>query len=140
MRILAVNWLDLENPQAGGAEIHLFEILKRLVAGGDQVTLIASGWPGAPPQAEIDGIEVHRFAGRNSFALAGRGAVRRTLKAERWDVLIEDINKLPLYLATLTRLPVYVIIPHLFGAAAFREASLPVASIVWTAERLIPRV
>ncbi len=140
MRILAVNWLDLENPQAGGAEIHLFEILKRLVAGGDQVTLIASGWPGAPPHAEIDGIEVHRFAGRHSFALAGRGAVRRALDAATWDVLIEDINKLPLYLATMTRLPMYVIIPHLFGTAAFREASPPVAAVVWTAERLIPRV
>lgn len=140
MRILAVNWLDLENPQAGGAEIHLFEILKRLVAGGDQVTVITSGWPGAPPRAEIDGVNVHRFAGRNSFALAGRGAVRRALDAGTWDVLIEDVNKLPLYLSNMTSLPMYVIIPHLFGTTAFREASFPVASIVWSAERLIPRV
>ena len=25
MRILLVNWQDLENPHAGGAELHLFE-------------------------------------------------------------------------------------------------------------------
>jgi glycosyltransferase involved in cell wall biosynthesis len=35
---------------------------------------------------------------------------------------------------------VYVIIPHLFGTTAFREASWPVASVVWLAERPIPRV
>ena len=32
MRILLVNWNDRENPQAGGAEIHLHEIFGRLAA------------------------------------------------------------------------------------------------------------
>ena len=57
-----------------------------------------------------------------------------------YDVVVEDINKLPLYLPTLTRLPLYVIVPHLFGTTAFREASLPVATVVWLAEKPIPRV
>ena len=50
MRILAVNWQDLENPQAGGAEIHLHEILERVAARGHQVTLLCGGWPGAEPR------------------------------------------------------------------------------------------
>ena len=40
----------------------------------------------------------------------------------------------------LTRLPAYTIVPHLFGKAAFREATLPVATLVWLAERPIPWV
>ncbi len=138
MKLLVVNWLDPDNPQAGGAEIHLFEILRRLVDRGHQVSVIASGWPGGTGRATIDGVTVCRYGGRHSFALRGRGAVRRTLRADGFDLVVEDINKLPLYVPTLTRLPVYVIVPHLFGATAFREAAVPVASIVWLSEKAIP--
>ncbi|HET8836785.1 MAG TPA: glycosyltransferase family 4 protein, partial [Gemmatimonadales bacterium] len=102
MNILLVNWQDRTNPHAGGAEVHLFEIFGRLAARGHRVRLVCSGWDGAPPRASIDGIEVERTGGRSSFALLGRGAVRRALRAERPDVVVEDINKLPLYLASMT--------------------------------------
>ncbi len=138
MRILAVNWLDVENPQAGGAEIHFFEIFKRLASGGDEVTLICSGWKGAVTSTTVDDIAVRRIGDRHSFALKGRRAVRRALKEGSYDVVVEDINKLPLYLPTLTGLPTYVIIPHLFGGVAFQGAAWPVAMIVWLAEQPIP--
>src|SRR5947208_15191684 len=99
MNILLVNWQDRENPHAGGAEIHLFEIFGRLAAAGNRVRLVWSGWKGAVSQTSLDGIEVHRVGDRNSFALLGRSAVRQALRAERPDVLVEDINKLPLFLA-----------------------------------------
>ncbi len=139
MRILLVNWNDRENPHAGGAEIHLHEIFGRLAAAGHAVDLVASGWPGAGPRAELDGIRVYRHGGRYSFALRGRAAARALLAANRYDVVVEDINKLPLYLPGLTDLPFCAIIPHLFGTTAFIEASWPVAAVVWAAERLIPR-
>jgi glycosyltransferase involved in cell wall biosynthesis len=140
VKILAVNWLDRENPQAGGAEVHFFEIFRRLVARGHEVTLVASGWRGAAPRSTIDGIDVRRCAGRHTFALVARRQVRNLLRHDTYDVVVEDINKLPLFLPTLTARPVYVIVPHLFGTTAFREASWPIASVVWLAERPIPRV
>ncbi len=140
MRILAVNWLDRANPQAGGAEIHFFEIFRRLVERGHEVTLVASGWPGAATRVTMDGIDVRRSGGRHTFALTGRRAVRHALAEAAYDVVVEDINKLPLYLPLVTSLPMYVIIPHLFGSTAFREASWPIAGAVWLAERAIPRV
>jgi glycosyltransferase involved in cell wall biosynthesis len=140
VRIFAVNWLDLENPQAGGAEIHFFEIFGRLAAAGHTVTMVTSGWRGAAPRATVRGIAVRRVGGRHSFALFGRRAVRRALRESTYDVVVEDINKLPLYLPLVTRLPMYVIIPHLFGTTAFREAPWPVATIVWAAELAIPAV
>ena len=139
MNLLLVNWQDRENPHAGGAEIHLFEIFGRLAAGGHRVRLVCSGWKGAAKQTNIDGIEVHRTADRNTFALLGRRAVRRALQAEPPDVLVEDINKLPLFLACGTDLPFYAIVPHLFGATAFQEASWPIATAVWLAERPLAR-
>ncbi len=139
MNILVVNWQDLENPQAGGAELHLFEIFGRLAARGHRIRLICSGWAGAEPETTLRGIKVRRVGGRHTFALLGRGAVRRALAEERPDVVVEDINKLPLFLAGLTRLPFYAIVPHLFGRTAFEEAPWPLAAAVWLAERPLPR-
>jgi glycosyltransferase involved in cell wall biosynthesis len=139
VRILLVNWNDRDNPHAGGAEVHLHEIFRRLAVRGHAIDLVTSGWPGAAARAELDGMRVFRVGGRHSFALRARGLVRERLRAERYDVVVEDINKLPLFLPRVTRLPLLAIIPHLFGATAFREASWPVAAAVWLAERPLPR-
>ena len=34
LHLVALNWRDIKNPEAGGAEIHLHEILKRMVSRG----------------------------------------------------------------------------------------------------------
>ena len=138
MNVLLVNWQDRQNPMAGGAEIHLHEIFGRLATRGHRVRLICSGWAGGPSGAMVDGIEVSRHGDRNGFAFKGRGAVRRALEVEPPDVLIEDVNKIPLFLAGLTRRPMGVIVPHLFGSSVFQEAPLPLATLVWLFERPIP--
>jgi len=138
VKVLLSNWQDVRNPQAGGAEIHLFEIFRRLVARGHEVRLVCSGWDGGLRHEEVDGLRVTRVGDRHSFALRGRAAIRAALVAERPDVVCEDVNKLPLFLANLTDLPFCAIVPHLFGATAFDEANLAMASIVWLAERPLP--
>lgn len=137
MNILLVNWRDLENPDAGGAEVHLFEIFGRLAAAGHRVRLVCSGWAGAAPSAEVGGIRVERVGSRNSFAAVGRGAVRRAIRSERPDVLVEDINKLPLFLAH-QGVPFCALVPHLLGGTVFQEAPWPIAATVWLAERPLP--
>jgi glycosyltransferase involved in cell wall biosynthesis len=140
VRILAVNWQDRENPQAGGAEVHLHEILGRLAGRGHEVHLLCSGWPGAAPRAELDGIHVHRVSTRYGFALAGRGAFRRAAVELAPDVVVEDVNKVPLDLPRVWRGPFVLVVPHLFGTTAFRELPAPVAAVVWAAERPMARV
>jgi len=137
MNILLVNWQDRENPQAGGAEVHLFEIFGRLAAAGHRVRLVCSGWAGAAPSAEVGGVRVERVGSRQSFAVLGRGAVRRAIRLEHPDVLVEDINKLPLFLAH-RGVPFCAIVPHLFGETVFQEVPWPLAAMVWMAERPLP--
>src|SRR5690606_5353580 len=96
VRILIVNWQDRENPQAGGAEIHLHEIFGRLAASGHQVTLLCGGWPGAPARVSLDGIDVHRVGTRYTFPALARRYYREQLAGAGHDVLVEDINKVPL--------------------------------------------
>lgn len=140
MRILLVNWNDRENPWAGGAEIHLHEIFGRLARRGHEIDLIASGWPGAAPAAELDGIRVRRCGDRHSFAWRARPAVRAQLGAHGYDVVVEDVNKVPLYLCRVTDLPFCALVPHLFGTTAFLEVNWLMAAIVWAAERPMPRM
>ncbi|MFQ5688970.1 MAG: glycosyltransferase family 4 protein [Gemmatimonadota bacterium] len=138
MRILVINWQDRLNPQAGGAEVHLHEIFRRLADRGHRVQLLVSGWPGAPASDRVDGLDVRRVGGRHTFPLRVRSAYRRLRERERFDLVVEDINKLPLFTPLWVKSPVVALIPHLFGATAFREAGWPVAGTVWLAERLMP--
>jgi glycosyltransferase involved in cell wall biosynthesis len=139
VRLLVVNWQDRENPQAGGAEIHLHEIFGRLARRGHDVSLLCGGWPGAPERARLDGLDVHRVGTRHTFPFQARRYFSRRL-AGRFDLLVEDINKVPLY-TPVWRVPRTVaLVPHLFGATAFRELPVPIAAAVWLAERPLGRV
>jgi glycosyltransferase involved in cell wall biosynthesis len=138
LRLLVINWQDRRNPQAGGAEVHLHEIFGRLAARGHDVQLLVSGWEGAPKLETVDGMRVHRTGGRHTFPLRVRSGFRSLEEGAPIDMVVEDINKLPLFTPLWARKPVVGLVPHLFGTTAFREASWPVAATVWSAERGIP--
>lgn len=134
-----MNWQDRENPRAGGAEIHLHEIFGRLAARGHEVTLLCSGWPDAPREARIDGIRVVRTGTRYTFPLRARRAFEE-LRAggSGFEVVVEDVNKCPMFTPAWSNRPVVLLVPHLFGSTAFRQERAPVAATVWAAERLMP--
>jgi len=138
VRLLAVNWQDIENPQGGGAETHLHEILERLVGRGHEVTLLCGGWRGCPPRATRRGVDIHRVGTRQTFPLHARAYYERVLSGRGYDVLYEDINKVPLFTTRWGAKRVVVVVPHLFGSAAFHELDPITATAVWLAERPIP--
>ena len=135
MRILVLNWQDHENPQAGGAELHLREIFSRLVARGHSVDLLCSSWETAPQRANLGGIEVHRIGNRNTYPFLARRYFERNLRANNYDVVIEDLNKVPLYTPLWGVPKLVALVHHLFGATVFREAPAPLAAAVWLSER-----
>jgi glycosyltransferase involved in cell wall biosynthesis len=136
--VLAINFRDPAHPEAGGAELHLEEILLEAVRRGYRVTWLATGFRGAPPEAEHRGIRVVRRGDWWNFNLVLPGVLRREFSSPAPDLVIEDINKVPCFTPWWTRAPVAVIVPHLFGATAFQEASPPVALYVVLLEQLIP--
>ncbi|MGW8267266.1 MAG: glycosyltransferase family 4 protein [Longimicrobiales bacterium] len=140
MRILVVNWQDRLNPKAGGAEIHLHEIFGRLTRWGHEVHLLTSGFQGAETREEVDGIRVQRVGTRMSFGLVAPRYIRRSLGAGGFDIVVEDLNKVPVFTPLLTETPVILLVHHLFGGTAFQEASLPVVTATWLLEKTIPRV
>lgn len=130
-----LNWQDRLNPQAGGAEAHLHEVFGRIARRGHRVTLLVSGWPGAEARVELDGMDVHRVGGRYTFSIAAPRYYRNRLGDLRFDVTVEDLNKIPLFTPVWGREPLALIVHHLFGATAFREAAPPLALATMAAER-----
>lgn len=141
--LLVMNWQDRLNPQAGGAEIHLHEIFGRLAARGHRVTLLVSGWPGAPRREQVDGMEVHRVGSRYTYNLVAPWYYLRTFRgrgrARRFDVVVEDLNKVPLFSPFWVRRPLVLLVHHLFGETAFQEAPWPIAALTWLLERPVGR-
>jgi len=140
LRILVVNWLDRENPQSGGAETHLHETFGRIAAAGHDVTLLCSGWPEARARADLDGIRVHRVGRRYTFSLHARRYFRRHLAGQSFDVIVEDLNKVPLFTPRWSDTPVVLLVHHLFGGTAFQEANPVLAGATWLLERPVPWV
>ena len=138
--LLAVNWRDLRNPDAGGAEVHLHEIITRLAANGHDVTLLAAGFPGGEPDETYDGIRVIRRGHWYDANYVLPMHVRSYLKHHAVDLIIEDINKIPFFLPAMTKTKVLPVIPHLFGGTVFRETNFLFASYVYLWEQLIPAV
>jgi glycosyltransferase involved in cell wall biosynthesis len=139
MKILVTNWQDRENPLAGGAEIHLHEIFERLAARGHEVTLLCGGWPGCPRETTLGGMKVVRVGTRQTFAIRLGQRWTRDFKGRPFDVIVEDINKAPLYTPMWgTSAPIVACVPHLFGATVFQELAWPLATAVWLSERPLP--
>lgn len=135
--VLVINWQDRLHPRAGGAELHLHEVFGRLAGRGHTVTALVCGWPGAPRREVVDGIDVHRVGNRHTFGIAAPLYYRRVLRTRPFDVVIEDLNKLPLAAPWWAGRPVVLLVHHLFGRSAFRAASPGVAAATWIAERLL---
>jgi glycosyltransferase involved in cell wall biosynthesis len=137
LHILVFNWLDRTNPRSGGAEVHLHEVFGRLARAGHRVTLVASGWRGAQQRELVDGIEVHRVGGRETYLLHVARYYRRELSDRHFDVVVEDLNKAPLYTPRWVDQPVVLLAHHFFGTAAFLSATPPVAALTWFLERTV---
>jgi glycosyltransferase involved in cell wall biosynthesis len=139
-RLLVLNERDLLHPQAGGAEVHCFEVFRRLAAQGDDVTLLASGFPGAPPREIVQGITVLRVGERVSYYPAAVRAYRRLRAGTAPDAVIEDLNKFPFFARFWVREPLVVLVHHLFGRTAFQQVAWPIAAATFGAEALVPRL
>ncbi|RME21685.1 MAG: glycosyltransferase family 1 protein, partial [Candidatus Zixiibacteriota bacterium] len=135
MNILALNWNDLKNPYAGGAEVHLEELLRRLVSYGHSVTLFCSGWSGCFPEETVEGVRIIRRGNRFNFNLIAPWHLRRLVKRESFDILVEDINKIPFYTPWYLKLPRLIVIPHLFADSVFQEINFILGSYIYLAER-----
>lgn len=135
--LLTINWQDPQHPAAGGAEIHAWEVTRRLAQKGVHCVLYCCGFAGAPSDEVIDGIAIHRRGTRSFFNFTVYTSVRRWVKQEDPAWVIDDSNKIPFFLPWL--LPhhkVLVRIQHVFGKAIFHETGFASGMYVYLSEKL----
>jgi glycosyltransferase involved in cell wall biosynthesis len=102
MKILWFSWKDIRHPLAGGAELVMHELAKRLVADGHEVTILTAAYSGAPAVDTIEGISIIRKgANRYMHSFAALAYAIRHLR-HQFDVVIESINTAP-YFSTLLK-------------------------------------
>jgi glycosyltransferase involved in cell wall biosynthesis len=110
VRVLWFNHRDPLHPQAGGAEVRIHEIGKRLVQNGCKVKLVCEKWNGAERIDFLDGIEIVRIAGKYGVHLS----VPFLLNAPKeYDIVIDDIaHAVPWFSPIFTSKPVIGQIHH----------------------------
>lgn len=100
MDILIYNWKDINNPEAGGAEIITFEYARRLVRDGHRVTWFSRGYKNARLEEENEGVRVVLRGGLLSTYIRG-WQYYRSLK-KKPDIVIDMLNTIswqtPLYI------------------------------------------
>jgi glycosyltransferase involved in cell wall biosynthesis len=107
-----LNWRDVMNPEAGGAEIHMHEIGSRWALSGHQVTLLCAGFPNAKRDEILSGVHVHRLG--DKYTIYPR--VWKYLSGLRSDashnVVFESINTVPFFSPLVSSVPV---VPQIYS-------------------------
>ena len=139
MKILLVNWQDISNPHAGGAEVHLHEVFSRIGEAGHEVTLLCSAYPGAGAEERLGAIHVVRTGDRYLFNLQACATLHSRVRLSSFDLVVDDMNKIPFFLPLYSAVPVCCVTHHLFGRSIYQETNPLLASYVYAMERAAVR-
>jgi len=110
-RIHVVAWRDLDDPEAGGSEMHAHRIASQWAAAGLDVTMRTSAAAGRPWRDERHGYHVVRKSGR--YAVFPRSALSGLVgRRGRPDGLVEIWNGMPFLSPLWARCPSVVFLHH----------------------------
>ena len=110
-RIHFVAWRDLDDPEAGGSELHAHMVASRWADAGLDVTFRTSAVPGAPAALSRNGYRVLRRAGRYAvFPGAAWEGIR--MGHRPGDALVEIWNGMPFLSPLWYRGPRLVFLHH----------------------------
>ncbi len=96
LSIVVMNWRDLRNPAAGGAEVYTHEVARRWAGLGHDVALLTSRYPGSPESEIIDGVTIRRQGTRYTVYRRVKQAYLAAYQG-RADVVLDAINTIPFF-------------------------------------------
>lgn len=133
MNILIINWRELKNPLYGGAEIHITKIAEHL-AKKHNVFFLTSGYKGAK-DGLINNVFYIHIGSELFFNYSVAFKIKDLVKKKNIDLIIEDINKIPFFTPLFVKIPVFVVIPHIFGKTIFKQTNFIFGMYVYIFEK-----
>jgi glycosyltransferase involved in cell wall biosynthesis len=132
VKLLILNWRDIRNPRAGGAETVTYEVARRLVERGHEVTWFTSRSPGLEAEEWLAGIRILR----RGSELTTRLYAPRLGRQGDYDLVVEEVNTLPYFSPAWSRAPTLLYINQLAREVWWYEAAKPVAALGYMSEPL----
>lgn len=139
-RILVFNWRDQRHDFAGGAEVYIHELSKRLVRDGNTVTMFCgSDGKGAPRHETIDGVNIVRRGGFY-FVYVWAFFYYIFRFRGRFDLIIDCHNGIPFFTPLYAREPVICIVHHVHQEVFKTQMSKwPAKLACWLEAKLMPK-
>lgn len=113
-RIHVLAWRDLDDPDAGGSEVHADEFMQRWAEHGLDVLHRTSAAVGLPAVDRRNGYDVVRRGSRYSV-FPRTAAAELTQRMGRYDALVEIWNGVPWFSPVWCRRPRITILHHIHG-------------------------
>jgi glycosyltransferase involved in cell wall biosynthesis len=124
LKILWYSWKDITNPAAGGAEMFTFEIAKRLVNKGHEITLFCSAFKSCKSEENKEGIKIIRDGGKYLVYLKAKKFFKKN--GSTFDLVIDEINTRPFLTPKFVDKPIVVLIHQLAREFWWYETRFPV--------------
>ncbi|MGB8859317.1 MAG: glycosyltransferase family 4 protein [Ilumatobacteraceae bacterium] len=112
-RVHVLAWRDLDDPDAGGSEVHADHFMRRWAAAGLDITHRTSFAEGLPTTAERNGYHVVRRGSR--YSVFPRGVARELRSRREYDALVEVWNGVPWLSPVWCRKPRITFLHHVHG-------------------------
>ncbi len=128
MKVLFMTSRDITNPEWAGGDLYHFEVAKRLVRDGDEVTMLCNGYKGCKNQEELQGIKIIRVR-RGIFRIFSNFyAYRRYLRGKQ-DIIVEEAEGPagPLFSFMYAKEPVVIMWHQLGKTIYFNQFPYPIA-------------
>lgn len=137
-RILILNWRDTKHSWAGGAETYIFEIAKRWVKKGDEVTIFCGNDNENPRYEVLNGVKIVRRGG--FYTVYIWAFLYYVLKfRNRFDVIIDSANGVPFFTPLYVSKPKILLIHHVHQEVFRNYLSFPLSEIAAFVEsKLMP--
>lgn len=138
MKILLLNWRDMKNEWAGGAEIYVTELAKRWIKEGHEVTFFCGQnyLQNLPREETIDGIKIIRRGGRYTLYLWAAWYYLTRFRKE-CEVIVEAQNGVPFFTRLYSRKPIVAIYFHVHGKQFFIELPPPISYVGFIMEKIL---
>jgi len=135
MKVLVINWRDIYNPESGGAEIYLDEILKRKPADWE-IDFVSASFKNSKAVEITNDYTIYRIFNNALFNFTFWYYWKKYLSRKNYDLVIASESKIPLATSLYIKdIPLIVIHYHVHGKSLFRQLPFPIALYVYAMEK-----